>query len=124
MGQLRMLGRLVDQVDAKVGETLMAQGSQGYEFMMIEQGEAEVLQDGQRIRLMGPGEFFGELAILDDGTPRTAAVIATSDLRGLAFTARFLRDIHDRVPPVGERLEREAKERRDRDANAATANDQ
>ena len=121
LGQRRALGRLVDAVEVEAGEAIMVEGSRGYEFMMIEEGEAEVLQNGERIRLLGPGEFFGELAILDDGTPRTATVIARTPLRGLAFTAHFLRELHDRVPLVGERLDREARERLARDSRAAGA---
>jgi CRP-like cAMP-binding protein len=113
-----MLGRLVDELTAEAGETIVAEGEHGYEFTIIEQGEADVLQDGQRIRLLGPGDFFGELAILEDGTPRTASVLATSPLRGLVFTAHFLREIRERVPLVGERLDRVARERLERDANA------
>ncbi len=119
LGQLRMLGRLVDELDATAGETLIDQGEHGYEFVLIEEGEAEVLQNGLRIRMIGPGEFFGELAILDDGTPRRASIVAASDLRGLVFTAHFLREIHDRVPLVGGRLDREAQARLARDARAA-----
>lgn len=114
-----MLGRLLDEVHADAGETLMEQGSQGYEFMMIEEGTAAVIRDGQQIASMGSGDFFGELSILSDGIPRTATVVARSPIRGLVFTAHFLRELHDRIPAVGQRIEREARERLERDARAA-----
>jgi CRP-like cAMP-binding protein len=115
LGQRQMLARLVDQVSAVRGETIMDQGTPGYEFMVLEQGRVEVLQDGVRIRLMGPGEFFGELAVLDDGAARTASVVALSDVQALVFTAHFMREMHDRLPELGARIDRVARERVERD---------
>jgi CRP-like cAMP-binding protein len=123
-GQRQMLARLVDEVVAGSGETIMAQGGPGYEFMVLEQGAAEVLQDGERINAIGPGDFFGELAVLGDGGPRTASVIATSDARGLVFTAHFTREIRARFPLVKERIDRVARERLERDAQARGARTQ
>ncbi len=117
-GQLSMLGRLLDEVLADPGEVLMAEGSQGFEMMMIEEGSAEVCQHGERINVMQPGDFFGEMAVLADGSPRTASVVALTPLRALLFTARFARTMHDRVPQVGERMEQAARERLERDARA------
>jgi CRP-like cAMP-binding protein len=117
-GQCQMLARLLDEVVADAGEVLMAQGEQGLELIMIEEGGAEVLQDGRRINVLGSGDFFGELAVLDDGTERTATVTALGPLRGLVFTAHFIRTVHDRLPVVGERLRAAASERRARDEAA------
>jgi CRP-like cAMP-binding protein len=117
-GQRRMLADLVDEVLADEGEVLMAEGMQGLEVMMIEEGAAEVHQGGERINTMGPGDFFGELAVLGDGMPRTATVTALSPVRGLVFTAHFVREIRDRLPLVGERIEQAARERAERDMRA------
>ncbi|MGA2455159.1 MAG: cyclic nucleotide-binding domain-containing protein [Solirubrobacteraceae bacterium] len=122
-GQLSMLGRLLDEIVADPGDVLMAEGSQGFEMMMIEEGSAEVCQHGERINVMQRGDFFGEMAVLADGSPRTASVIALTPLRGLLFTARFARTMHDRVPQVGERMERAARERLERDARAGASPD-
>ena len=70
----------------------MQEGSSGYEFIVIEQGTAEVTRQGRPINHLAEGAFFGELAVLGDGTPRTASVTATSPVRGLAFTAHFMRE--------------------------------
>ena len=67
---------MLDEVSAPAGSTLVQQGDSGYEFMVIEQGTVDVLYDGQRIDTMGPGDFFGELALMS-GNPRNANVIAT-----------------------------------------------
>ncbi len=116
-GERRMLGRLVDELVADAGETLMQQGEPGYEVLVIEQGAADVMQDGRLINTMGPGDFFGELAVLDAG-PRTASVIATSPLRAIVFTAHFLHELRERMPSIGARIESVATERIEHDAQA------
>jgi CRP-like cAMP-binding protein len=118
IGERRELSRLADELQADAGEVLMRQGDPGYEFLMLEEGTAEVIQNGERIATMGPGEFLGELAVLGDGARRTATVIALSDLRGIVLTAHFMREMHDRMPSVGERIDDTATARLERDAQA------
>lgn len=122
-GQRRMLARLVDEVHVPAGEMIMRQGEHGYEFMLVEQGQAEVTQDGEPIRALDPGDFCGELAILGDGTPRSACVLARTDVVGLVFTAHFLREIRERLPLVGERIDRVARERVERDSAARSGSE-
>jgi len=89
---------------------------------VIEKGTAEVTQSGRTINRLGPGEFFGELAVLGDGTPRTATVTATSPVRGLVFSAHFMREARKRFPVVGERIDAAATEHLQADAaRAATS---
>ena len=64
------------------------QGDYGYEFMVIEEGTVDVFRDGERIDSMGPGDFFGELAVLDDGK-RDASVVATLPVRVVTLTAQL-----------------------------------
>jgi CRP-like cAMP-binding protein len=115
LGQRRMLADIADEGSAAPGEVIMEQGEPGYEFILIEDGTAEVVQNGQRINTMGPGDSFGELAVLGDGAPRTATVIATSELRAIVLTARFMRQMHERIPEVKKRIDHVAAERRERD---------
>ena len=115
-GQRRMLARIMDEVTADAGEVIMSEGDPGYEALVIEEGTADVLRGDTLINTMGPGDMFGELAVLGDGAPRTASVVASSSLRAVVLTAHFMREVHDRVPAVGERSERIAAERRERDA--------
>jgi CRP/FNR family transcriptional regulator, cyclic AMP receptor protein len=86
------------------------------EFMMLEQGHADVTRAGVQINTLGPGDCFGELAVLADGRPRSASVVATSDLRGIVLTAHFMRELRQRIPSVGERIDRVAAERIANDA--------
>lgn len=111
----QMLARLADEMVAEPGETLVRQGDRGYEFLMIEEGTADVLQDGVRINTMTAGDVFGELAVLDAGTPRTATVVATSPLRGIVLTAHFMREMRARIPGVAEQIDQLASVRLERD---------
>jgi CRP-like cAMP-binding protein len=117
-GQRQMLGRLVDEIIVEAGETIMLEGRREYELVIIERGTAEVFQDGALVNLLADGDFFGELAVLGDGEPRSATVTATSELRGLVLTAHFMRELHDRLPAIGAQIERVAAERRARDEGA------
>ena len=55
------------------GEALVAEGEGGIAFFVIEEGEVEVSVGGRRVRTLGPGDYFGEMALIDDDT-RTASV--------------------------------------------------
>lgn len=71
------LGAKMTERSFAEGETLATQGEAGNEFFLIVEGEVEVEADGNKVREMGPGESFGEIALLRD-TERTATVRATS----------------------------------------------
>ena len=61
------------------GDTLTEQGQSGVGFFVIESGEADVAVDGEMKRTIGPGDYFGEIALLSD-SPRSATLTATSDV--------------------------------------------
>jgi CRP/FNR family cyclic AMP-dependent transcriptional regulator len=60
------------------GQELTAEGSGGAGFFVIESGTAKVTVDGEDRRTLGPGDFYGEIALIDGGT-RTATITAASD---------------------------------------------
>ena len=68
------------------GETIVIEGSEGAAFYLIESGGASVTVRGSTRASLGPGDHFGEIALIDGG-PRSATVTATSDLvcYGLTF---------------------------------------
>ena len=82
------LGRLVKAMrDSRFneGEVITTEGRSGVGFFLIEDGNATVSLRGQIVRTLGPGDHFGEIALIDEG-PRSATVTASTDLRcrGLA----------------------------------------
>jgi CRP-like cAMP-binding protein len=113
-----MLARLVDEFSAPSGSTLVSQGDYGYEFMVIENGTVDVFRDGTRIDSMGPGDFFGELAVLDDGGQRNASVVATSPVHVITLTAHYMRVVRERMPQIAEQIDRVIADRTHADGRA------
>ena len=75
--------RLAERMSARSwseGEVVIEEGRGGAGFWLIESGNATVSIGGDVVRRLGPGEWFGEIALLDEG-PRTATVTAATDLR-------------------------------------------
>jgi CRP-like cAMP-binding protein/predicted MFS family arabinose efflux permease len=83
MASLEQLGANAHHVDVAIGDEPITQGDHGDRFYVIESGDAEVVINGHRVREVGPGDDFGERALLRD-TPRTATVRALSEMRLLA----------------------------------------
>ncbi len=100
-----MLARVMDEFSAPAGTTLVSQGDYGYEFMVIEDGTVDVIRDGQRVDEMGPGDFFGELAVIAAGGQRNATIVATSRVKMLTLTAHYMREVRARMPRLGEQID-------------------
>jgi CRP-like cAMP-binding protein len=83
--ELERLCKSLKQRTFAAGETVMAEGGSGAGFFVIEAGTAVVNRGGSEVARLGPGEYFGEIALIDGGA-RTATVTAESELRchGLA----------------------------------------
>jgi MFS family permease len=80
MPAIDVLALHVDHTEVPAGRDVVHQGDPGDRFYVIEEGEADVIGDGRHIRTMGPGDGFGEIALLRD-TPRTTTVRARTPLR-------------------------------------------
>ena len=111
-GERKMLARVMDELSAPAGAKLVSQGDYGYEFMVIEEGTVDVVRDGERVDTMGPGDFFGELAMLTLGGQRNATIIATTPVRVLTLTSHYMREVRQRMPQVGEQIDRVVSERK------------
>jgi CRP-like cAMP-binding protein len=81
---LAALAERAVEVEFPPDRVIARQGEIGTGFFVVVDGSVRVVRDGQEIAVLGPGEFFGELSVLD-GKPRVAQVVTTSDTRCLAL---------------------------------------
>ena len=77
--ELQMVAKSADHVTVPAGEVVVSEGAAGTEFFVILDGRARVERHGREVATLGPGAFFGDLALLDRA-PRNASVIADSEL--------------------------------------------
>jgi CRP/FNR family transcriptional regulator, cyclic AMP receptor protein len=104
------VARAADEVEVPEGKRLVEQGRFAYEFVAIEEGTAEVVQDGNTIRQLGPGDFFGEIGLLE-AERRTASVIATSPMKLIVVFGPQLRSLERDMPELREQLQAAIRER-------------
>jgi CRP/FNR family cyclic AMP-dependent transcriptional regulator len=96
---LERLSQLADEVEVPAERRLMAEGDRGAEMFVIASGRVRVEREGRRINSLGPGDFFGEIALLDGG-PRTATVTADERTRLLVLTRREFHTMMEEFPEV------------------------
>ena len=97
--ELRDLAMLADEIDLRNGKEMTRQGAAGREFFVLLEGTADVEKNGRKINTLGPGDFFGEIALVSH-EPRTATVTATTPVRTLVITDRSFRRLLDESPQV------------------------
>jgi len=97
--ELRDLAMLADEIDLRNGKEMTRQGAAGREFFVLLEGTADVEKNGRKINTLGPGDFFGEIALVSR-EPRTATVTATTPVRTLVITDRSFRRLLDESPQV------------------------
>ena len=101
--ELQAVSRLVTPINVKSGKVLTKEGDAGREFMIIASGTASVRRKGRKIATLGPGDFFGELALLA-GVPRTATVIAESDMIVEALNRAEFATLLDESPSIARKV--------------------
>jgi CRP-like cAMP-binding protein len=106
---LRGVATFAIETSVPAGKTLLNEGDYAYEFMLIEEGEAEVVRGGERLATLGPGEFFGEIALLEK-TLRTASVIALTPMRLVSLSHWDLKRVGGAMAQIRETLERRKAE--------------
>jgi len=100
------------EVEAAAGETIAVEGDFGYALYAIESGTVTVSSDGSTLRTLGPGDVFGEIAVLASGR-RTASVHAATPLRMIALFKRDVWALERNLPSTVEHLRALIAERRD-----------
>ncbi|HSS36813.1 MAG TPA: cyclic nucleotide-binding domain-containing protein [Patescibacteria group bacterium] len=96
---LELVGRLADEIDVPAGKMLIKQGTSGHEFFIVIEGALGVERDGVRIRTLGPGDFAGEIALIDGGV-RTASVTADTAARLLVVGHREFFSLLEEYPNI------------------------
>ena len=97
--ELKKLARHLKERTFDEGATIAEEGESGIGFFLIEDGSATVSVGGETVRTLGPGDWFGEIALIDDG-PRTATISADTALRCQAITAWEFRPFVQGHPEV------------------------
>ena len=82
--ELARLASLVEECEVPAGKVLTEEGTAGRQSFFVLEGWAAVSQDGEAIAAVGPGEFLGEMAMLDS-QPRSATVVAKTPMRVLVI---------------------------------------
>jgi CRP-like cAMP-binding protein len=95
--------------DVSAGVVLTGEGASGYSFFVLREGTATVSIDGGDVRTLGPGDFFGELALLGDGR-RTATVTTASPSRVLVLFGTEFRRLQQEQPEIAARIESGVRE--------------
>ena len=110
-GELEQVARWTDEVDVPGGAKLTKQDGFAHEFAIIEEGTAEVLKNGEKIADLGPGDFFGEIGLIDESARRTATVVATSPMRLVVMFGRDFRQMEREIPSLAEKIHSVMEER-------------
>jgi CRP-like cAMP-binding protein len=101
--ELERVARYADEISVPEGTELATEGRFAHEFFVIEEGAAEVRLGGAVIGELGPGDFFGEIGILETER-RTASVVATTPMQVIVMFKREFRQIEREMPAVADRL--------------------
>jgi CRP/FNR family transcriptional regulator, cyclic AMP receptor protein len=109
--ELELIARQADEIDVPAGKVLVKQGDLGDEFFVIEEGTADVARDGEHINVLGPGDFFGEMALLEDDR-RNATVTATSPMVVIVMTRSSFRSVDKTMPHVHQAVQAAIEQRR------------
>jgi CRP/FNR family cyclic AMP-dependent transcriptional regulator len=97
------LAQWTDEVSVPAGHVLATEGQFAHEFFVVEAGSADVTHDGERIAELGPGEFFGEIGLLETER-RTATVVATTPMRLIVMFQREFKQMEQDMPAAADRI--------------------
>ena len=101
--ELEAIVRAGKEVEHREGHVIAREGDRGVGFFLVLEGEAKVSRGGKGLAKLKPGDFFGEISLLDRG-PRTATVTATTRIRLLGVTAWVFRGLLVEYPSIAMKL--------------------
>jgi CRP/FNR family transcriptional regulator, cyclic AMP receptor protein len=97
--ELAAIARVAKEVTHTEGAVLAREGDEGLGFFLIKEGAAKVTVGGRARNRLGPGDFYGEISLLDGG-PRSATVTAESDVKLLGLTAWVFKGLIEQHPQI------------------------
>ena len=103
--ELQAVSRLATELDVKAGHVLTEEGKPGQEFLIVLEGTAIATRGGEKVATFGPGDFFGEIALLDPGL-RTATVVAETPMTLAVVGQREFGEILEQVPALAIKIMR------------------
>lgn len=101
--QLNRVARVTHETAYEVGDTVLREQDVGQKLVLISQGKATVTRQGVLLATVGPGDVVGEMSLID-ARPRSASVVAETDLATLVIFRSDFRKVLDDMPAVWERL--------------------
>ena len=109
--ELAQIAPFAQDVSVDEGKVLVREGDYSYEFMVIEEGTAEVTRGGEHLADLGEGDFFGEMGLLEK-TLRNATVTAKTPMKLITLTGWDLRRVERTAPQAIERVRDVLEKRR------------
>lgn len=97
------IARYILEEQHPAGTELIGEGTEGDQFYVIVEGHVEVVQGGDVVNTLGPGQFFGEVALFGHG-PRNATIRSSTPVRLLMLPARSFRSLIGRYPAIFDRV--------------------
>ncbi|MFC7359151.1 Crp/Fnr family transcriptional regulator [Nocardioides astragali] len=102
-GQVKRLAGAAKEVTHPAGKAVSTEGLGGLAFHYILEGTATVTKDGRELRTLGPGDYFGEISMID-GRPRSATVSAVDTMKVLAIPHQDFEAVIDNDPDFARQL--------------------
>jgi CRP/FNR family transcriptional regulator, cyclic AMP receptor protein len=109
--ELAQIAPFAQEVTVDEGKVLVREGDYSYEFMALQEGGVEVTRGGEHVADLGPGDFFGEMGLLEK-TLRNATVTAKTPVKLITLTGWDLRRVERTAPEAIERVRDVLEERR------------
>jgi CRP/FNR family transcriptional regulator, cyclic AMP receptor protein len=113
--ELQQIANSMKQRRFSPGQQIAVEGQSGVGFFVIEDGQAKVTVGGDEVRTLGPGDYFGEVALITQGA-RTATVTADSDLTTWGMTFWDFRPLVEDTPSIAWKLLQSAVKQYDQSA--------
>ena len=100
---LQLVAKRAEDVRVTSGKTIISEGETGHEFFVILEGSARITRRGRKVATIGPGDAFGELALLEKA-PRNSTIVADTDMELVVLGQREFAGLIDEVPGFARKL--------------------